>query len=426
MAVANLEWDFPEKLGFLFEPKRYKVGYGGRGGVKSWSFARALLIQGSIKPLRILCVREVQRSIRDSVHRLLSDQIAALGLGRMYDVLETEIRGRNGTLIIFSGLSTQTAESIKSFEGVDICWAEEAQSIGKRSWDILAPTIRKDASEIWVSFNPELDTDETYQRFVVNPPPDCISVMVNYRDNPWFPDVLEQERRHCEITNKSDYGQIWEGKCRLSVAGAIYAAAIGDIIRAGRVCNVPYDPRLRVHAVWDLGWNDSTAIILVQRLRSEVRVIDYIEDSHKPLDWYAGELKQRRLNWGLDFLPHDGFHRGIQTGRSAAELLASFERSVAMPGVPNVAIEAGIKVTRQVLGQCYFDKTKSARLIECIKRYKRNIGQTGEPGAPVHDEYSHGADALRYMALSVDRMTNEGEAPPVEQTWRPQDAEFGY
>ena len=157
---------FPSKLEFLFDQHRYKVAYGGRGSSKSWSFARALIIQAANRPLRILCAREIQKSIKQSVHQLLSDQIQALGLGSFFEVLEAEIRGMNGSSFSFAGLATNTVESIKSFEGVDIVWVEEAQTVSKRSWDILIPTIRKENSEIWISFNPDVDTDDTYQRFV--------------------------------------------------------------------------------------------------------------------------------------------------------------------------------------------------------------------------------------------------------------------
>ena len=420
------EWEFPEKLGFLFDKSRYKVAYGGRGSGKSWAFARALLIQGSIEPLRILCVREVQKSIKDSVHRLLSDQIVELGLGDCYQVLETEIRGKNGTSIFFSGLSTQTIESIKSFEGVDRCFCEESQSISKRSWDILIPTIRKDGSEIWIGFNPELDSDETYVRFVLSPPPNALVAMVNYMDNPWFPEVLEQERLHCQLTNKEDYDQIWEGKCRSAVSGAIYAHEVGDAIRTGRICNVPYDPKLKVHTVWDLGWNDSMSIALVQRVRSELRVIDYIEDSHKTLDWYVAGLNQRRMNWGFDWLPHDGNAKDFKTGKSAVEMLRAFGRKPKT--VPNVGIEPGIKAARMMFPQVYFDKTKTARLVECLKRYRRAINQaTNEPGAPLHDEWSHGADCWRYVAVVSDQFKNENErSEDDEEPWRPLDREFAY
>lgn len=417
--------DHPEKLGFLFEPHRYKVAHGGRGSAKSWGVARALLIEAARSKQRILCTREVQKSIKDSVHKLLSDQIQAMGLGARFQVLDNEIRGINGSEFIFAGLSGQTVESIKSYEGIDKVWIEEAQSVSKRSWSILIPTIRKDGSEIWVTLNPELDTDDTYVRFVTSPPPGAVVVEMNWRDNPWFPPVLEAERLHCMATNKEDYLTIWEGKCRLAVKGAIYAEEVADAIKGGRVCHVPYDPRMKVHTVWDLGWNDSMSIGMFQRLRSEIRVINYIEDSHKTLDWYAAELAKLNYNWGYDWLPHDGNTKDFKTGKSAAEILKSFGRRVKI--TPNMPVESGIKAGRMAVGQAVFDKTKAARLVECLKRYKRSINeQTNEPGAPVHDEYSHGADMWRYAAIDADKMTNEDEQPAIAQQWAALDAEVGY
>ena len=163
MSNLKIKAQFPEILKFLSEPYRYKILFGGRGSGKSWGVARELLIQGAMRqnPLRILCAREIQRSIKQSVHQLLSDQIQELGLGGFYDVLENEIRGRNGTKFSFTGLANNTVESIKSYEGVDRVWIEEAQTVSKKSWDILIPTIRKPGSEIWVTFNPSLDTDDT-------------------------------------------------------------------------------------------------------------------------------------------------------------------------------------------------------------------------------------------------------------------------
>lgn len=422
----QVDAQFPEKLAFLFTPKRYKCAYGGRGSGKSWSFARALLIQAAKEPLRVLCTREVQKTIKDSVHRLLSDQIQALELGYFYEVLETEIRGRNGSIFVFSGLSSQTVESIKSFEGCDRCWVEEAQSVSKKSWDVLTPTIRKPSSEIWVSFNPELDTDETYTRFVVSPPPNSIVLPVNYDDNPWFPEVLEDERKHCELTNLEDYATIWEGKCRTAIKGAIYAQEVDAAVRQGRICNVPYDPRLKVHTIWDLGWNDAMSIIFAQRVRSELRVIDYIENSHKTLDWYAAELNQRRYNYGHDYLPHDGRNKDFKTGKSAEEILKTFGRKVKI--TRNIPIESGIKAARISFAQTYFDKAKTARLIECLKRYRRSINQqTNEPGAPLHDEFSHGADVWRYLAIVAEQLSNEDESQIEEsQRWQPLDNEFNY
>ena len=395
---------FPDKLEFLFEPHRYKVAYGGRGSGKSWGFARALITLGANKPLRILCAREVQKSIKQSVHQLLSDQIQALGLGSFYEILESEIRGQNGTQISFAGLATNTVESIKSFEGVSIVWVEEGQSVSKRSWDILIPTIRKEGSEIWVSFNPDVDTDDTYQRFVVNPPDNAMVAKINYSDNPWFPDVLEEERLH-SLAHNPDYKNIWEGECKAAVDGAIYANEIREAQENGRITTVPYDPMLKVHVVMDLGWNDSMSVILCQRGVSDIRIIGYIEDDHRTLDSYSSELKSLNYNWGQMFLPHDGRTKDFKYGISAEDIMRKQGWDVRI--VPMNDIESGIKLARMNFHRCYFDKA-ATRLVDCLKHYRRSINSnTQEPGAPLHDEYSHGADAFRYMATSIDAMKNE-------------------
>src|SRR3954470_11780287 len=162
--------EFPEKLAGLFESRPYKVLYGGRDGAKSWSVAQALLILGSKRPLRILCARETMDSIRESVHQLLTDQIVRLGLERFYTPLQSEIRGKNGTEIVFAGLRKQTVSSIKSYEAIDICWIEESSVVSRRSLTILLPTIRKPGSEIWFTFNPDLVDDPVYIDFVLSPP----------------------------------------------------------------------------------------------------------------------------------------------------------------------------------------------------------------------------------------------------------------
>ena len=401
---------FPAKLKPLFQPARYVVARGGRGSGKSWGFARALLIMAAGKPLRVLCTREVQKSIQQSVHQLLSDQILALGLGSFYEVLATEIRGRNGSAFHFGGLSDQTAESLKSFEGCDICWCEEAQAITKRSWDILIPTIRKPGSAIWVSFNPQLESDETYRRFVSEPPPDCVSIELNYSDNPYFPEVLEKERQHAQATMKpEDYGHIWEGKCKPAVEGAIYFDQMSDA--ASRIVNVMHDGLLKTHLVWDLGYNDSMAIALVQKVSSEVRVVHYIEGTQRTLADYSAELKALRLddqpiNWGQCYLPHDGFAKRHQTGKSDSQVMQGLGWDVRQ--TPSWDVESGIGRARELFPRVYFHKDRAARLVECLKRYRRNISQkTGEPGAPLHDEFSHGADCFRYLSLNADDMSNE-------------------
>lgn len=398
--------DFPDKLRFLFEPAPYKVAHGGRGSGKSWGFARALLILGAQRPLRILCAREVQKSIEDSVHTLLKDQIMELGLSEFYEVLAYEIRGKNGTTFAYSGLAQHTVTTIKSFEGVDICWVEEAQAVSKKSWDVLRPTIRKPGSEIWITFNPELETDVTYQMFVVNPPTGAVVEQMNFNDNPWFTDKLEQERLDCMRNQPKDYDNIWGGVCKPAVAGAIYYDEMTKVEAEKRICNVPYDPMLKVHVVFDLGWNDAMAISLVQRQSSELRVIEYIEDNRRTLDSYSADLKMKGYNWGNVYLPHDGEHKNIQTGKSAKEIMEALGWTVRI--TPNISVEDGIRVTRMAFGRMYFDKERTARLVQCAKRYRRAINkQTNEPGAPLHDEWSHGADNLRYVAINADDMRNE-------------------
>lgn len=418
MPTNEVDWEFPDKLGFLFEPHRYKVAWGGRGGSKSWAFARALLILGAEKPLRILCAREVQKSIKDSVHKLLSDQIQMLGLGSVYEVLQNEIRGKNGTEFIFSGLSNQTAEATRSFEKIDYCWAEEANKISRRSWDLLLPTIRAEGSEIWISLNPELDTDETWQRFIENKPHNAYVQEINYMDNPWFPAVLEDERAELERLvglgkrTRDDYDNIWLGKCKTVIDGAIYAAELTKLKAEGRLRTVPMDPMLRVHTIWDLGWNDSMSILLVQKCASEIRIIGYIEDDHRTVDDYIlsregrDDLDSLKYRWGKDYLPHDGRTRSVLSSKSAEDILKGLGRDVEI--VPEIGIENGIRASRMLLERTFIDEENAGLLFNRLSRYKRTINQTtNQPGAPLHDENSHGSDGYRYLAVVADQLVNE-------------------
>lgn len=209
----NRQVEIPAAFKDLFSPFRYKVFYGGRGSAKSWAFARTLIVKSLEKKLRILCARELQVSISDSVHRLLSDQINSMGLSKYFGIQQKSIVSAKGSEFIFKGLRHNPYE-IKSLEGVDICWVEEGQSVSKQSWDILIPTIRKEGSEIWVSFNPDLETDETYSRFVLHRADDFLVRKVNFDSNPYFPEVLRQEMEHCKRTDCEAYKNIWLGECR--------------------------------------------------------------------------------------------------------------------------------------------------------------------------------------------------------------------
>lgn len=416
MGPVDVQW--PEKLLPLMDlanRKRYYVAYGGRGSAKSWSFARALLLQGRGQPLRILCAREVQRTIADSVHRLLSDQITMLGLQNWYTIQDASIVGRNGAEFLFAGLRAMDAAKIKSYEGVDIAWVEEAQTVSKKSWDVLIPTIRAEKSEIWVTFNPELDTDDTYQRFVVNRPESAWVQKVTWLDNPWFPEVLEAERKRLEKMDPESHAHVWGGAPRTVVEGAIYAKEVTSMVEDRRVTRVPYDPKLPVHTIWDLGWNDQTSIVFVQKVVSEVRVIDYEEESFLRFDEWAKRLKDKPYNYGDHYLPHDGANSLQAAGGMSAQKILKPLLRVNPKIIPRPAsVEIPIRAARMLFPRVYMDEHKCARLLDCLKRFRRGVPEsTGEPGTPVKDEYRHGADAFGGLALTVDKITNDN-APRVE------------
>ena len=388
----------------LNEPSRYKVMYGGRGGGKSWTIARALLIDGIKNPGRILCTRETMKSMADSVHEVLSRQISEMNLGGMYEVMASEIRGIGfDTRFGYAGLRTQGITNIKSWEGARRCWVEEAQVVSKKSWEVLTPTIRAPGAEIWIGLNPELDTDYTYTEYVSSPQPDSIVIPVNWRDNPWLPDVLNKERLSKLERDPEGYETIWEGKCRPAVEGAIYVKEIDSMQLSGRVCRVPYDPLLPVHTVWDLGWNDQMVIGLVQRSASELRIIGVIMDNLRTLDSYVSELNALGYRWGTDWLPHDARAKNTHTGKSTEEMLQKMGRRVQI--VPEIGIENGISAARMMFPRIYMDKG-ATDLLNSLKRYKRVLMSNGSFGAPMHDDASHGADMFRYLAVVADKLSN--------------------
>jgi phage terminase large subunit len=398
--LSNAKAEFPAKLECLFRPARYKVLYGGRGGAKSWGVARALLIKGAEKPLRILCAREFQNSIRDSVHKLLSDQIDGLGLGAFYEIQQTSIKGRNGTEFAFEGLRHNVTK-IKSFEGVDICWVEEAQTVSKASWDTLIPTIRKEESEIWITFNPELEADETYQRFVAKPPPGAIVEKVNWSDNPWFPAVLRAEKDDLRTRDPDAYLTVWEGHCRQTLDGAIYANEIRAATEAGRITRVPYDASKPVDTFWDLGRADNTSIWFAQVIGFEYRIIDYYQSHGHALGHYLKVLQGRPYVYGTHWLPHDAEAELLASERTIAQQMRGAGYTVQI--VPRISVADGINAARTIFAQCWFDAEKTADGLQCLRhyRYEKDEDLGTFKRNPLHDWASHGADAFRYLALAL-------------------------
>ena len=396
----------------LFDPCRYKVLYGGRGGAKSWGVARALLVIGVKKPTRVLCAREFQNSIGQSVHKLLSDQIIALKLESFYEITQNSIRGKNGTEFAFVGLKNNVT-NIKSFEGVDLCWVEEAQSVSKTSWNILIPTIRKEKSEIWITFNPELESDETYQRFVVSPPENCKVAKINWSDNPWFPDTLKLEKDALFSRDREAYNTVWEGLCRQTVDGAIFAKELTMAELDGRICNVPYDPIKPCHVVFDLGWADSTAYWIVQFIAQEVRLIRYHEDNQQTIAHYLGKIQSYGYVIDTIWLPHDAGNKTLAShGKSIEEVVraANFNTRV----IERTPIVDSINAARMMFNKCWFDRNNTHEGLQCLRHYRYDVDPDTKQFSqkPLHDNYSHGADAFRYIGL----MVNEPRKAPKQKS----------
>ena len=413
-AISKAE--FPLKLRLLFEKSRYKVLYGGRGGAKSWGVARALLILAAKKPTRVLCAREFQNSISQSVHKLLSDQIYALGLESFYEITQTTIRGKNGSEFAFVGLKNNVA-NIKSYEGVDICWVEEAQSVSRNSWNVLIPTIRKEESEIWVTFNPELETDETYQRFIINTPDNCLVSKINWSDNPWFPETLNLERQALKHRDIESYNTVWEGICRQTVDGAIFAKEMTMAELEGRITKVPYDPIKPVHAVFDIGWADKTAIWFVQFIGMETRLIRYIEDSQQTIAYYLAKMQTFGYVYDTLWLPHDAESKNIASnGKSVDDIVRASGYNTRI--LPRVPILDSINAARMTFNKCYFDRENCHDGLQCLRHYRYDVDPETKMFSqkPLHDNYSHGADAFRYIGLMVNEPRKAKVSKP---TFRP-------
>ncbi len=392
---------FPAKLECLFRPSRYKVLYGGRGGAKSWGVARALLIKAAEKPLRILCARELQTSIRDSVHKLLSDQITALGMDSFYTVQQATIKGVNGSEFSFAGLR-QNVDQIKSFEGVDIAWVEEAQRVSRSSWNTLIPTIRKDGSEIWVTFNPELEEDDTYQRFIVHPPHNCITERVGWQDNPWFPQVLRDEKDSLAERDHQSYLNVWEGMCRSVVDGAIFGKQMLEAEAEGRITRVPYDATKPVHRIWDLGWADSVAIWFVQMVGMELRAIRYLEDRQKTISHYLAECQNFGYVYDTDWMPHDAQNKTLAAaGKSIEEIMLAANCKPRI--VPRMPIVDSINAARTIFPTVWFDRENCADGLHCLRHYQYEVDPDTKlfSKLPLHNWASHGADAFRMLGLVV-------------------------
>jgi phage terminase large subunit len=400
MTQANAQ--FPVKMAGLFDKARYKIYYGGRGAGKSHSVAKALLILAARSPIRVLCAREYQTSIRDSVHKLLCDQIELMGMYSIYEITQNSIKGTNGSEFAFIGLKNNVA-NVKSYEGIDIAWVEEAQTVSRLSWNTLIPTIRKEQSEIWVTFNPELETDETYQRFVVKPPDNALVQKINWSDNPWFPETLALEKDALKSRDPSSYQTVWEGLCRQTVDGAIFANEMQLAELDGRITKVNYDPTKPVHAIFDLGWADSTAIWFLQFIGMETRLIRYHEDNQKTISHYLALMQTYGYMYDTLWLPHDAQNKTLASnGKSIEEIVRNAGHKTRI--IERTPIVDSINAARTIFRNCWFDRENCYDGLQCLRHYRYEVDpETGQFSRnPLHDQYSHGADAFRYIGLMIN------------------------
>lgn len=397
MTDLGVTAQFSEKLQILFKPMRTKVLYGGRGAGRSWGVARWLLLEGVKRPIRVLCARELQKSIEESVHKVLKDQIEILGLSRYYDVQKSKIYGPNGTEFFFEGVKNNVS-TVRSMEGIDYCWVEEANKVTKASWGVLIPTIRKKGSEIILTFNPELDTDYTYKQFVLLPDPDTVVVHMTWRDNPWFTEVLFKEKEKLRRSDIDAYNNVWEGRCIQNVSGAVYAKEMRDALVEGRIGQVPWERAVPVDVFLDLGRADHTSLWFAQRVAFQRRVLEAYQDTGHDASYFIKFIQRSDYTIGTIYLPHDGKAKTLGTLLSVEE---QFRKHFPVRVMPKLGIADGINATRTMFPGLYFDEHKCVDGLQALRHYKYRVDSDGKfSREPLHDENSDFADALRTMALA--------------------------
>jgi phage terminase large subunit len=408
----------------LLTPARYKGAYGGRGSGKSHFFAE-LLIRDSIthKGMRSVCIREVQKSLKESAKRLIDDKLGELGLGSadgfksFREVIETPGDG----LITFQGMQDHTAESIKSLEGYKRAWCEEAQSLSARSLSLLRPTIRAEGSEIWFSWNPRRKTDPVDAMLRGSTLPTGATVVrANWSDNPWFPSVLEQERQDCLRDDPDQYPHIWEGDYATVLAGAYFARCIAEARGGGRIGRVPADPLMATRAFFDIGGTgakaDAVAIWVAQFVGREIRVLDYYEAVGQPLATHVNWLREKGYGSASIWLPHDGSTQDKVHDVSYESFLRS--AGFAVEVVPNQGKGAAaqrIEAARRRFPMIWFNGDTTTPGIEALGWYHEKRDEARNVGlGPEHDWSSHGADAFGLMCVAYETPTNKKDDAAVE------------
>ena len=392
----------------LLLPSRYKGAHGGRGSGKSHFFAERMVTRAMCEPgFRGVCIREIQRSLEQSAKRLIEDKIITHGLSSRFEILRDQIKTPGGGAIIFQGMQDHTAESVKSLEGFDVAWTEEAQSLSQRSLTLLRPTIRKTGSELWFSWNRSRKTDPVDKLLTGDgAPTGSVVVNANWRDNPWFPAELEQERLDDQRDRPDTYDHIWEGDYAKVTEGAYYAKSLTLARAEGRIARLAPDPLMTYRAIWDIGGTgakaDATAIWICQYVGRELWFLDYYEARGQPLSAHVHWLRSNGYGHALCILPHDGSTQDRVHDASFEGSLkrAGFEVKV-IPNQGRGAAMMRIQAARDLFGRCWFDEIKTEHGLAALGGYHEKRDEVRNIGlGPDHDEWSHGADAFGLAAVA--------------------------
>jgi phage terminase large subunit len=399
------EVEIPKAFRGLFEPHRHKAFYGGRGSGKSWSVAIALCILATQKPLRIVCAREIQKNVGESAKALIEDRAAELGMGYLLKSTDSETR-LGESVFSYRGL-WRNPEGIKSLEGADIFWGEEAASFSARSLQIIPPTMRKGTAEMWWTWNPEYDHDPVDNFFRGNadktaekpwvPPVDALIREVSWRDNPFFDDLaiapdLERDFK----VNPTMAAHIWGGSYLPAEEGAYYAAELQRAHEEARITTVVADPVMRLKACWDLGYNDNTSIWIWQAAGRDIRILDHITAQGQHISYYIERLIEKGYDKAIHYLPHDGRNVYLTAPGSVGQMLkaAGFQTEI-VPNQGKGAALLRVEATRRLFPQMWFDETRTRAGRKSLGAYHEKRDPERRIGlGPEHDWSSDDADAF--------------------------------
>jgi len=363
----------------------------------------------------VLCARQFMNSLDDSSMEEIKAAIRSEPwLHAHFEIGEKYIRTKSGRVAYkFAGLD-RNIDSIKSKSRILLCWVDEAEPVTEEAWVKLIPTLREEDSELWVTWNPESKRSPTHKRFrEVQGDARFRIVEVNWRDNPWFPSVLERTRQRDVRDRPERYSHIWEGDFATIFEGAYYTKELVAAKEAGRIGTVRLEADLPVHTAWDLGIGDSTAIWFFQIIGPEIRIVDFYESHGHGLPHYASVLEAKGYAYGDDWVPHDAKVRELGTGRTRVETLVDLKRKPRV--IPGHTLQDGINAVRETLPRCWFDEERTEYGLDALRQYRSEYDENASVfhDRPLHDWTSHAADAFRYLAMAWKQLTPE---PP------PQDA----